>query len=157
LIRKIDVSPNEIIWSDNKKFVALLCDDITYILNAFPEKIDEYLENSPDLESEEGCNEAFEPYYEVNDKIVNGFFIDEVFVFVNSKNKLNYAIEEKIFSITTLNANFSLLGYLQSANKIFLMNKQFNLISYTFPLSFVNYQMAILKKEFELAEKVCFL
>jgi len=34
------------------------------------------------------------------------------------------------------------------------MDKQYNLISYGFPASFVNYQMAILKKEFSNAEKV---
>ena len=80
--------------------------------------------------------------------------MDEVFVFVNNKNKLNYAIEEKIFSITTLNNNYLLLGYLASTPRVYLMDKSYNLVSYAFPASFVNYQMAILKKDFQSADKV---
>lgn len=92
--------------------------------------------------------------FEINDKISNAIFIDEVFIFLNNKNKINYAIEDKIFSITTLNNNYSLLGYLSSINRILLMNKSFQLISYNFPLSFINYQVAILKRDFQSAEKV---
>ena len=73
---------------------------------------------------------------------------------MNTKNKINYAIEDKIFPITTLNNNYSLLGYLPSINKILLINKSFQLVSYNFPQSFINYQVAILKKDFETASKV---
>ena len=73
---------------------------------------------------------------------------------MNNKNKLNYAIEDKIFSITTLNGNYLLLGYLSSLNRIYLMDKSHNVISYSFPLSFINYQMKILKGDIEGAKKV---
>ena len=39
LLRKIDVSANNIIWNENKKNVALICDDVTYILKINQEKI----------------------------------------------------------------------------------------------------------------------
>ena len=91
---------------------------------------------------------------EVNDSATGGFFIDEVFIFVNSKGKLNYAIEDKIFPITTLNGNFMILGYLNSTNRIYLMDKSYNVISFSFPISFVNYQMRIIKGDFEGAKKV---
>ena len=83
--------------------------------------------------------------------------MDDVFIYVNNKSKLNYAIEDKVFSITTLNSNYLLLGYLASTNRIYLMDKSYNLISYSFPASFVNYQMAILKKNFQSADKVIYL
>lgn len=158
-LRKIDVSPNTIIWNENKRSIALICDDVTYILNVYPDKIEKYVEdvessNSNKESDEVGCEEGFEPNYEISDKIVSGLFVDEVFLFLNNKNKINYAIEDKIFPVTTLNSNYFLLGYLASSNKIYLMNKNFNLISYTFPLSFVNYQMAIMKKKFEQADKL---
>lgn len=117
--------------------------------------IRDYVENNDGgANDEEGCEEGFLPDFEVSDRILTGFFLDEVFVFLNNKNKINYVIDDKVFSITTLNSNYYLLGYMQSINKIMLMNKQFQLISYTFPLSFVNYQMAILKGNFDQAEKV---
>jgi coatomer subunit beta' len=154
-LRKIDVVPNQIVWNENKKSMALICDDVTYILKVFPEKVNQYIEeNENSNNDDEGCIDGFDAAFEINDKIINAIFNDEVFIFLNSKNKINYAIEDKIFSITTLNNNFSLLGYLNSLNRLFLMNKQFQLITYSFPLSFISYQMAILKKDFEAANKV---
>jgi len=46
------------------------------------------------------------------------------------------------------------LGYLASTNRLYLMDKSYNLISYSFPASFINYQMAVLKKDFLNADKV---
>lgn len=122
------------------------------------DKINAFIETNEESNSDEdGCDEGFEASSEINENVVSGFFLDEVFVYMNNKNKINYAIEDKTFNITTLDSNYFLLGYLQSFNKIYLMNKNFSLISYTFPLSFVNYQMAILKKQFEQAGKVIFV
>ena len=70
------------------------------------------------------------------------------------KNKVNYAINEKIFPITTLSSNYYLLGYLQATHRIYLMNKSNQLISYKFPYSFIQYQIAILERDLEKASKI---
>ena len=46
------------------------------------------------------------------------------------------------------------MGYLSNLNRIFLINKNFELISYIFPQSFVNYQIAILQNNLKEADKV---
>lgn len=137
----------------------MICEEVTYIIKVDLNEINNYitsLENEGEA-NEEGCETGFDPSFEINESIMTGFFIDEVFVYLNNKNKINYAIEEKIFNISTLEGNFYLLGYYQPVNKIYLMDKAFRLISYTLPLSFVNYQMSILKKDYETAEKVQFI
>ena len=155
-IRKIDVVPNKIIWNEKKTKLALICEDSMYILEVNYDKIEEYIEKISDGEKGEvdGCEEGFGESFEVDGKIINGFFIDDVFVFENSKNKISYTINDKIFNITTLSSRFFLLGYLESTNKLYLMNKNFQLISYTFPYDFIKYQMAILDKNFEKAQKI---
>ena len=155
-IRKIDVVPNKIIWSEKKNKVALICEDVMYILEVNYDKIEEYIEKIVDGEKGDvdGCQEAFGDSFDIDGKILNGFFVDDIFVFENSKNKISYTINDKVFNITTLSNRFFLLGYLESTNKIYLMNKKFQLISYTFPHSFIKYQMAILDKDFTLAEKL---
>ena len=47
-IRKIDVVPNKIIWSDKKNKVALICEDVLYILEVNYDKIEEYIEKIVD-------------------------------------------------------------------------------------------------------------
>ena len=155
-IRKIDVCPNKIKWSEKKNQVALLCDDCAYILKVNLEAIEAYVENVTEGNAKEGegCDESFEISYDIGEKVLNGFFIEDVFVFQTVKNKINYAIGEKIFSITTLNAQYYLIGYLSSTNRLYLMNKNFQLISYLFPLSFINYQIAIIEKSFDKAAKI---
>ena len=155
-IRKIDVVPNKIIWNEKKTKVALICEDVMYILDVNYDKIEEYIEKIADGEKGDvdGCEEAFGDSFDVDGKVLNGFFIDDIFVFENSKNKISYTINDKVFNITTLSNRFFLLGYLESTNKIYLMNKNFQLISYTFPYDFIKYQMAILEKDFTTAEKL---
>ena len=155
-IRKIDVVPNKIIWNEKKSKVALLCEDAMYILEVNYDKIEEYIEKVVDGEKADidGCEEAFGDAFDIDGKILNGFFVDDVFIFENSKNKISYTINDKIFNITTLSNRFFLLGYLESTNKIYLMNKNFQLISYSFPYSFIKYQLAIVEKDFEEAEKI---
>ena len=155
-IRKIDIVPNKIIWNDKKSKVAFLCEDVMYILEVNYEKIEEYIEKIADGEKGDvdGCEEAFGDSFDIDGKILNGFFIDDVFVFENSKNKISYTINDKVFNITTLSNRFFLLGYLESTNKIYLMNKNYQLISYTLPYNFIKYQMAIIDKDNSLAEKL---
>ena len=155
-IRKIDVVPIKIIWNDKKNKMALICEDVLYILEVYYDKIEEYIEKISDGEKGEldGCQEAFGDSFDIDGKILNGFFIDDIFVFENSKNKINYSINVKVFNITTLSNRYFLLGYLESTNKLYLMNKNFQLISYNFPYNFIKYQMAILEKNYEHAEKL---
>lgn len=159
-VRKIDVTPTNIIWNDNRKSLALISEEVAYILKVNTQELTNYIsaiendENNNNNNNEEGCETGFEPIFEINETILTGFFLDDVFVYLNNKNKINYAIEDKIFNISTLDSNFFLLGYYQPVNKIYLMDKTFRLISYTLPISFVNYQIAILKKDFERAAKV---
>ena len=155
-IRKIEVVPNKIIWSEKKNKVAFLCEDAMYILEVNYDKIEEYIEKvaENDEGDVDGCKEAFGESFDVDGKIINGFFIDDIFVFENSKNKISYTINDKVFNITTLSNKYFLLGYLESTNKIYLINKDLQLISYNFPYSFIKYQMAILDKDFSGAEKI---
>ena len=102
-IRKIDTAPSQVIWNDKSNLMCLVCEDTTYLLKVFPQKVNAYIENyEQKKDDEEGCEEGFEIYTEINDKVVSGLFIDDVFIFVNSKNKLNYTINNQVFPITTL-------------------------------------------------------
>lgn len=155
-IRKIDESINNVVWNDNKKLVALVSEDVTYILKCNDKSIEDYIEDviNNEKEYEDGCESAFESVHVIKDNIVSGIWHEDVFIFITNKNKLNYLIENEVFPITTLSGNYALLGYYQNHNRIYFMSKSFQLISVTFPISFVHYQCKILKKDLEGADKV---
>jgi len=162
-IRKIDdISPINVIWSDDKKFVSLICEEVTYVLQCNEKDIEDYIEKvvnsneEAEEDFEDGCESAFEVYLEIKENIVSGLWYENVFIYLNNKNKLNYTIKDQIFSITTLNGNYYLLGFYTNSNRLYFMSKTFQLISYYFPISFINYQSNILKEDYDTAEKVSF-
>ena len=90
-IRKIDTSPTQVICNEKSNLLCLICEDITYVLKVFPQKITNYLEiyeSNSKKDDEEGCEEGFEIYNEINDKIISGLFIDD-FEFEWRNNYLN--------------------------------------------------------------------
>ena len=144
MIRTIEVVPVNIIWNDNKSLIALICEDETYILKVNIDLIEKYIESVIEGDvNDDGCENSFEVYYSINDKIINGFFVDDVFIYQASKNKINYALNDKVFPITTLGNKYYLIGYLNTLDRLFLMNKQFQLISFKLPYTFIQYQIAI--------------
>ena len=159
-IRKIEVAVNNVIWNENKKTIALVCDDVTYILSFNEKAVEEFIEKAEneeeeeEFEAEDGCEEAFESLFEINDTVTDGFWFEKCFIYINKKNKLNYVIENQIFNITSLSGKYSLLGYYQNYNRIYFINKGLQLISIKFPINFIKYQINILKKNFEDAEEV---
>jgi coatomer subunit beta' len=52
-IRKIEVSVNNVIWNENKKTIALVCEDVTYILKFNEKAVEEYLEKIENNDEEE--------------------------------------------------------------------------------------------------------
>lgn len=155
-INKIDVPATNIMWSESRNFLSILCEETTYILKLNSNKVNDFIEKVNSQESgefEEGCEDSFEMIFEIKDVIVSGLWFEDVFIFINNKNKLCYSIENQIFPIMNILPNYFLLGYYQNANRLLFMSKNFNLISYFFPISFVYYQASILKKNFVEADK----
>ena len=57
------------------------------MLKCNSEAIEKYIEdNEGKLQVDEGCEEGFETLCEVTDVATGGFFIDDIFIYVNNKN-----------------------------------------------------------------------
>ena len=48
-----------------------------------------------------------------------------------------------------------LLGYIPKENRLYLGDKELNIVSYAIQLSVLEYQTAIMRKDFDTADKVC--
>ena len=76
-----------------KKKVDLICEDVTYLLEVNFKAIEGYIEEIIDRgkSNKEGCEESFVESYDIDKKVLNGFFIDNVFIY-QSKKKQNLII-----------------------------------------------------------------
>lgn len=154
-ISKIDHSVKNVIWSDNRTEVALISEDSTFIYKVSIKSIDEFIEaNNEEDANVELTEKVFSLKYEIKDSIVKGLWYEDVLIYQTKKNKLSYLIEDQIFSITALNGNYTMLGFYQSTGKIYFMTKSFQMIHIQFPISYINYQCSILKKDYKAAESI---
>ena len=48
-----------------------------------------------------------------------------------------------------------LLGYIPRDNRVYLGDKEMNVVSYSLQLAVLEYQTAIMRKDFDTADRVC--
>lgn len=152
-VRRIEVVAKNVFWADSD-LVAITSNDSFYLLRfnrvAYQQALEKYASNI----SEEGVEEAFEFLSEVNETVETGIWVGDCFIYTNSANRLNYVVGGQVNTISHFDKNMYLLGYIQKDNRIYLCDKDVNVTSYSFPLSVIEYQTAILRGDLESAELI---
>lgn len=164
-VRRIDVSPapKNVYWSEDGKKVVLALEENYYLLNFKEEETANYInehageEQKPaedEDDEDEGCEEAFEFVDEFNDIITSGIWVSaNCFVFTNSKGHVYYMIGEKTMKMANADKKQYILGYDGKQNRLYMVDKNFNIYSYSLMLAVVNYQSAILNNDVDSAQR----
>jgi coatomer subunit beta' len=154
VVRRIDVSPSpkNVYWSDNGDFLVLALEDTFYMLQFNHDTVEGALRKISSGASEEneedGIDEAFTFVEEFNETINSGVWISsECFVFVNAKGAVNYLIGNKILKLTSADKKYFILGYDGKQNRLYLIDKTLNIVSYALLINVVNFQSAILNED----------
>jgi len=100
---------------------------------------------------EHGIEDAFTLEKQVNEKVRNGHFVGDCFIYTNNAGRLNYYVGGQIMTLAHLAKNMYLLGYLPKENRVYLIDKQHNIYSYNLLVSVLVYQSAIVRKDLEAA------
>ncbi|KAI8053345.1 coatomer WD associated region-domain-containing protein [Syncephalis plumigaleata] len=141
IVRRIDVTPKQVVWSENGDLVALACEDACYILRFHRDQYNSVLE-SGDVITEEGVEDAFEVVHELSDSVRSGCWVGDCFIYTNAVNRLSYLVGTESFAIAHFDTN-SLLA-----------DKDVNVCSYEISLGVIEYQTAILRGDFETADSL---
>jgi coatomer subunit beta' len=155
LIRRIDVVPKDVIWSEDGKNVVLVCADSFYILTHDKDALQAILNNPEALSQvdEDGIEVAFDLASEVSEKVVSGLWVSDCFVYVNASQRLLCLVAGSTETVAHLDRVQYLLGYLPDQSKLFLVDKELNVVAYTLHLALVEYQSAIMRNDFDTASK----
>jgi len=146
LIRRIELSAEQIFWSENQDMVALCSEESFFILRYNAE-----YDGEPD---EDGYENAFDVIGETNETVKTGVWVGDCFIFTNSLNRLNYYVGGEIVTVAHLERPLYLLGYLPEVNRVFLADKELNFVSYSIELSVLQYQTAVMREDFDTANEV---
>ena len=83
-----------------------------------------------------------------------GQWVGDCFVYTNSTNRLNYLVGDQTYTISHFDQAMYVLGYLPRDGRIYLADKDVNIMSYTLSLSVVEYQTLVLRGDMDAANEI---
>eukprot|EP00184_Porphyridium_aerugineum_P001108 CAMPEP_0184707886 /NCGR_PEP_ID=MMETSP0313-20130426/37495_1 /TAXON_ID=2792 /ORGANISM="Porphyridium aerugineum, Strain SAG 1380-2" /LENGTH=1038 /DNA_ID=CAMNT_0027169467 /DNA_START=154 /DNA_END=3270 /DNA_ORIENTATION=- len=152
LVRRIDVAAQEVYWSEDGTLVVISSESSFYILSFNRSAVDVALQNG--ALPADGVEEAFDLTHEIAEKVVTGLWVGDCFLYCNNSNRLNYAVGAEISTLAHLDRPLYILGYLPKDNRVFLIDKANNIVSYRLLLSVLEYKTAVVRGDFDNANKV---
>ncbi|KAI0465053.1 hypothetical protein LJB42_000271 [Komagataella kurtzmanii] len=153
LVRRVDVEATDVVWSESGELVLIISSESAYALRFDRDIFSEALASN-NLDPEEGCEESFEVLYDVNESIASGKWAGDVFIYTSATNRLNYLVGGAISNIAHFDKNVFLLGYLPRDNKIYVVDKNANVVSYHLSLNVLEYETVVLRGDLEHANEI---
>ncbi|KKK23861.1 coatomer beta' subunit [Aspergillus ochraceoroseus] len=152
LVRRIEVEPRAVYWSESGELVTLACDDSFYVLRFSRENYVHGL-NAGEAD-EDGVESAFEVVTDINESVRTGQWVGDCFIYTNSTNRLNYLVGDQTYTISHFDQPMYVLGYLPRDGRVYLADKDVNAVSFALSLSMVEYQTVVLRGDMELAAEL---
>ncbi|URE18611.1 hypothetical protein MUK42_11205 [Musa troglodytarum] len=113
-------------WADSGDLLVIASDTSFYILKYKRDVVFSYLESGKPVD-DQGVEDAFELLHEVNERVTTMFHLDRPMY---------------------------LLGYLASQSRVYLIDKEFNVMCYTLLLSLIEYKTLVMRGDLERANEV---
>jgi coatomer subunit beta' len=152
-IRKIDVAPDQIFWNEAGDALVLACADSYYVLRYNRDVVAAAIA-AGSINPEEGVDGSFELETTINDRVRTGQWVGDCFLYTNSAGKMNYFVGGEVMTLCHLTHPMYLLGFVPKEDRVFLIDKAYNVVSYKILLSVLNYQTAVVRKDFVTANSI---
>jgi len=153
IVRKIDVTPKNIYWSENGEYVSISCESAFYILKFNKDAVTSFMTSGSEPE-EDGIEDSFTMLHEIAERVRTAVWVGDCFIYTNANSRLNYCVGGEVVTISHLDRTMYLLGYIPRDNRVYLIDKALNIVSYMLHLTIINYQTAVLRQDFEEAAKI---
>lgn len=153
LVRRIEVQPRHVFWNESGSLVCLGTEESYFILKVDTSAINFALETKMGI-GEDGIEDAFEVLGEVSEQIKTGLWVGDCFIYTNSVNRINYYVGGEIVTVSHLDRTMYLQGYVPKDNRLYLGDKELNVTSFSLQLSVLEYQTAVMRRDFETADRV---
>ncbi|KAL4880832.1 coatomer WD associated region-domain-containing protein [Aspergillus karnatakaensis] len=152
LVRRIEVEPRSVYWSESGELVTLACEDTFYVLRFSRENYVNGL-NAGEAD-EDGVESAFEVVTDVNESVRTGQWVGDCFIYTNSTDRLNYLVGDQTYTVSHFDQPMYVLGYLPRDGRVYVADKDVNAVSFALSLSMVEYQTVVLRGDMELATEL---
>ncbi|KAG5982993.1 hypothetical protein E4U55_000992 [Claviceps digitariae] len=152
LVRRIEVEPKQVYWSESGELVAIACEDSCYVLRFSRENYIEAVQSGQ--VEEDGVESAFEVITDISESVRTGEWVGDCFLYTNSTNRLNYLVGDQTYTVSHFDKPMYVLGYIQRDSKIYLADKDVNVTSFALSLPVLEYQTLVLREDMETAAEL---
>lgn len=152
LVRRIEIQPKAVYWSDNGRLVCLATEDSYYILGFDQDQVAK-AKDAGEV-AEDGVEAAFNVLGEVNETVRTGLWVGDCFIYTNAVNRINYYVGGELVTIAHLDRPLYVLGYVPRDDRLYLADKELGVVSYQLLLSVLEYQTAVMRRDFTTADRV---
>lgn len=153
LIRRIDVNVKNVYWADSGDLVAIASVSSFYILKYNRDVVSSYFDSGSSGD-EQGVHNAFEVLHEIDERVRTGIWVGDCFIYNNSSWKLNYLVGHEVTTMFHLDRPMYLLGYLANQSRVYLIDKDFNVMGYTLHVSLIEYKTLVMRGDLERASQI---
>merc|ERR1719340_178483 len=129
LVRRIEIQPRVVYWSETGELCCIATEDSYFILKYQADAVAAAAEN-PEKVTEDGIEDAFDVLGEVDETVKTGLWVGDCFIYTNSVNRLNYYVGGEIVTVSHLDRTMYLLGYIPQDNRLYLGDKELNVVSF---------------------------
>ncbi|KAL9647775.1 hypothetical protein ABK040_001362 [Willaertia magna] len=159
MIRNISVVPRKVYWNEDGDYVLFATENEFYILkfnlNLVKSTLKLLSTSTTKKEEDVQIEESLILEHHIEEKIREGQWVGECFIYTNNDNRLNYLIGGEITTITILDdSKHYFLGYVTKHNRIYIMDKDRNITSYKLYINVLNYETAIIRGDLNLAKNI---
>ncbi|KAK2704617.1 hypothetical protein QYM36_016869 [Artemia franciscana] len=151
LVRRIEIQPKGVFWGGNGEMVAITTEESFYVLKYNASVV---AEASEEGRAEDGYEDAFEVVGEVAENVKTATWVGDCFIYSNSLNRLNYYVGGEIVTISHLDRPHYILGYIPRDNRIYLCDKELNVLSYSLHLSVLDFETSVMRKDIQNAQQL---
>lgn len=152
IIRRIEIQPRSVYWSNSGRLVCLATEDAYYILSYDADQVQKAKEN--DQVAEDGVESAFNVIGEINESVLSGLWVGDCFIYTNSVNRINYFVGGELVTVAHLDHPLYVLGYVAREDRLYLADKELGIFTYQLLLSVLEYQTDIMRGDFERANEL---
>ncbi|CAH8358262.1 unnamed protein product [Eruca vesicaria subsp. sativa] len=153
LIQRIDVTIKNLYWAESGDLVAISSDTSFYILKYNRDLVSSHFASGRSTD-EEGVDDAFEVLHENDERVRTGVWVGDCFIYNNSSSKLNYCVGGEVTTMYHLDRPMYLLGYIANQSRVYLVDKEFNVIGYTLLLSLIEYKTLVMRGDLDKANEI---
>lgn len=152
LVRRIEIQPKSVYWSDSGKLVCLATEDSYFILSYDVDEVQKAKDNNQ--VADDGVESAFNLLGEINESVRTGLWVGDCFIYTNAVNRINYFVGGELVTIAHLDRPLYVLGYVPKDDRLYLVDKELSVVSYQLLLSVLEYQTAVMRRDFPTADRV---